>query len=135
MPNIFSTAVKQTRRASRPLIGLAVVLVLGVAGAPMAVDAGEVVTLSGTQKAGFGSTNAKVTSAVLSLTGAATITSITATTGYYCIWSDGQSYLCGGGTRPDIVGEILPRGDYTLLPGLRDGKYSSEVHIRLEYNN
>ncbi len=82
------------------------------------------VTFSGKQVKGTGPlNNAKVSSDTLVVKKEAKIIKITGN-GKYCIWLVGKwpAYLCSKKTS-DLVGKVLPEGEYTILPSV--GKYQS----------
>ncbi len=96
---------------------------------------GKTLTLWGEQTKGWGMKNAETKGNRLTLVRPATIIKIKGDSQDYCIWSavtptnhTARSVVCGGRNRPNIIGQILQPGTYTVIPAA-----GTSVTIELRY--
>ena len=110
------------------------VLVLFILVAMFFIAAGnKPITFSGTQKRGTGPLdNASTKSQVLIVETQAKIIKVEGSS-RYCIWKKGKNmpYLCSQ-KKKDLIGKILPKGEYTILPGLSKYQYTATTTITVE---
>lgn len=89
--------------------------------------------LWGKQTRGWGpGHNAEIDGNKVTLDKTAEIIKVEGNAKKYCIWSGGESVLCGS-NKKSITGKTLPAGTYTVLPGLSKGQKSAKVKIHMEY--
>ncbi len=102
-------------------------------GFSVSAEDNEIEVLWGKQTKGWGhSVNAKTDGNKITIKKTAEIIKVEGNAKKYCIWSGGKSVKCGSNEK-SIVGETLPAGTYTVLPGLSKGQKSAKVSIHMEY--
>jgi copper chaperone CopZ len=102
-------------------------------GFSVSAEENEIEVLWGKQIKGWGhSKNAEKDGNKVTIKKTAEIIKVEGNAKSYCIWSGGKSVKCGSNEK-SIVGETLPAGTYTVLPGLSKGQRSAKVSIHMEY--